>query len=220
MLFRSPEDFSSNVLLRPVVQDTLLPTVAYVGGPAEVAYLAQISALYKVLLGRMPVVYPRASFTLLDARLAELLAHYRVTIQDVWAGPQALREKMALRVLPQDLAAAFEADERRLQEVLDDLRRRMDTFDHTLADAVETSARKMNYQLAKIKGKASRAAASRSAQLESDAAILETFIYPHKNLQERVYSGVSLLARFGPGLLDRLYRQASVHCADHQVLVC
>lgn len=218
-LEQRPDDFSSNVLLRPVVQDTLLPTVAYVGGPAELAYFAQASALYHRLLGRMPVVYPRASFTLIDGAASELLARCQVTVPDVLAGPQVLREKMAQHFLPEDLAAAFAHDERRLQELLADLRERMEAFDHTLADAVDTAGRKMTYQLAKIKSKAGRAAGSRSERMEREATLLENLIYPRKMLQERVYSGVSFLAWFGPSLLDRLYEQISLHCGDHQVLV-
>ena len=218
-LERSPDDFSPNVLLRPILQDYLLPTVAYVGGPAEVAYLAQASALYHRLLGRMPVIHPRASFTLLDARASEMLERYQVTPSDVLAGSQLLREKMAEQLLPAELAATFARNERQLEELLTDLRQQMEGFDHTLAEAVATSANKMNYQLAKIKRKAARAAGLRSQQMERDAVILENLIYPQKNLQERVYSGVSFLGRFGPELLDRLYQRISPNSADHQVLV-
>ena len=218
-LERSPDDFSPNVLLRPVLQDYLLPTVAYIGGPAEVAYLAQASVLYHRLLGRMPVIHPRASFTLLDARASEMLGRYQVTLPDVLAGPQLLREKMAEQLLPSELAATFAQDERQLRELLTNLGRKMEAFDHTLADAVATSARKMNYQLAKIKRKAARAAGLGSQQMEHDAVVLENLIYPRKNLQERVYSGISFLGWFGPDLLDRLYQRISPHSADHQVLV-
>ena len=68
-----PEKLSPNALLRPVVQDFLLPTVAYVAGPAEIAYFAQSEVVYLELLGRMPVMLPRAGFTLVDAKAAKLL---------------------------------------------------------------------------------------------------------------------------------------------------
>ena len=218
-LERCPDDFSPNVLLRPVLQDYLLPTVAYVSGAAEVAYLAQAGPLYQRLLGHMPVVHPRASFTLLDSRAAELLGRYQVIVGDVLAGPQALRETMAQQLLPAELAATLTQEQRRLQELLTNLRQQMEAFDHTLADATATSARKMSYQLAKIKRKAARAAGLRSSQMERDAVVLENLIYPGKNLQERVYSGIYFLAQFGPDLLDRLYQRISIHGADHQVLV-
>ena len=76
MLEDSPESFSPNVLLRPIIQDTLLATSAYVAGPAEVAYFAQASVVYQQLQVRMPVIIPRASFTLLDAHAVRLLRKY------------------------------------------------------------------------------------------------------------------------------------------------
>src|SRR5262249_26360814 len=75
------EHISPNALLRPVMQDYLLPTVAYIGGPAELAYLAQSQVVYDTLLHRMPVVTPRSGFTLLDARANKLLTRYGLSLQ-------------------------------------------------------------------------------------------------------------------------------------------
>ena len=86
----SPENFSPNALFRPVVQDFLLPTVAYFGGPAKNAYYAQSPVLYKKLLGRMPVILPRADFTLVDPKAERILKKYRLEVEDVWRGPRSL----------------------------------------------------------------------------------------------------------------------------------
>ena len=80
------EQLSPNALLRPVVQDYVLPTVAYVGGPAELAYMAQSQVLYRELLGRMPVMVSRSGFTLLDARTAKLIERYGLTIPSFFHG--------------------------------------------------------------------------------------------------------------------------------------
>ena len=218
LLERRPQDFSPNALLRPVVQDTLLPTVAYVGGPAELAYMAQAAPLYRRLLGRAPVVFPRASFTIVDSTVRQLLERYGLEIADAAAGPQRLREKMGPRFLPAELAARFAEDERRLEALLADVGQSLEPVDHTLAGAAALAARKMSYQLEKLKRKAGRAAARSSGQLERDAAIMENLIHPHKEPQERVYSGISLLARFGPGLLDKLYAEVPLEDPDHRVL--
>jgi bacillithiol biosynthesis cysteine-adding enzyme BshC len=218
LLDERPDSFSPNALLRPVVQDTLLPTVAYVGGPAELAYLAQAAPLYDRLLGRMPVVFPRSGFTLLDPRTPQLLDRYRISVSDVTAGPQRLRERMGPRFLPAGLAAAFADDERRLRELLADVRGRLEQFDRTLADAAALAARKITYQLERLERKAGRAAARASGKLERDAALLENVIYPHKQPQERVYSAISFLARYGPSLLDRVYFEISLEDPDHRVV--
>src|SRR6266403_1921068 len=88
----SPETFSANALFRPVVQDYLLPTAAYLGGPAEIAYFAQSSVIYEHLLGRMPVILPRAGFTILDAKAEKLLQKYGLCIENLWAGPRTAAE--------------------------------------------------------------------------------------------------------------------------------
>ena len=100
---KTPEDFTPNALLRPVVQDTLLPTAAYIGGPAEVAYMAQAQVAYKEILGRMPAILPRASFTVVDPPVANLLAKYDLDIRDFFLGRQHLRAKMEAKFLPAGL---------------------------------------------------------------------------------------------------------------------
>ena len=71
-----PENFNANVLLRPVLQDYLLPTLAYIGGPAEIAYFAQVGVVYEKLLGRVTPILPRMSATLLEPRIERLLTKY------------------------------------------------------------------------------------------------------------------------------------------------
>src|SRR6266571_1564301 len=113
MTHTEPENFSPNALFRPVVQDYLLPTAAYIGGPAEISYFAQSEVVYRHLLGRMPVMLPRAGFTLVDAKADKLLRRYRLTVEDVWAGSQGLRHKMEGRSVPGSLAKNFERNEER-----------------------------------------------------------------------------------------------------------
>src|SRR5581483_12296145 len=91
---------SPNALLRPVLQDYLLPTVSYIGGPSEVAYMAQAQVLYENLLGRMPVIFPRNSFTLLDARATKLLRRYDLRFPDVLDHHEKVRSSIAAQLLP------------------------------------------------------------------------------------------------------------------------
>ncbi len=96
---KSPIDFSGNVLLRPVVQDTLLPTAAYIAGPAETAYYAQVSVVYGLLLGRMPAILPRASVTIVEPNIARLLEKYTLSVRDVFGGSVKLRELLEREAL-------------------------------------------------------------------------------------------------------------------------
>src|SRR5580765_4644396 len=95
------EQVSPNALLRPVWQDYLLPTVAYVGGPGELAYLAQSQVAYQLLLGRMPVAMSRSGFTILDARSQNLLDRYRMTVTQVMTNEGALKDRIAHSLVPE-----------------------------------------------------------------------------------------------------------------------
>ena len=219
MLEENPSLFSPNVLLRPVMQDALLPTVAYVGGPSELAYLAQATPLYDRILGRMPVLFPRASVTVLDAGSNRLLGKYSLSLTDVFAGRQVLREKMAARFLPEGLTGLFEKAASNLNADMDAIKKSLEQLDPTLVDASSHSVQKMQYQLSNLERKAAAAVQHRSDQVEKDAVRLENNLYPEKMLQERLYSGISLLARFGLPLLDQLYEQIPLDSGDHQVVV-
>ena len=167
----------------------------------------------------MPVLVPRASFTLLEPAIHRLLQKYGLTLQDVCSGKQLLREKMAARFLPPDLTAVFQQAAAGLTESLEAIRTRLAKIDPTLADAAANSGRKMHYQLSTLERKAAQSAQSRTEQVERDALRLENALYPHKALQERFYSGINYLARYGPSLLDQIYSQISADCRNHQVAV-
>ena len=215
---KTPEAFTPNVLLRPVVQDSLLPTAAYVGGPAEVAYFAQAQVLYRRLLGRMPAVVPRGSFTLVEPHIARLLRKYRLEVRDVLHGRQHLRAKMEREFLPKELARRFSSGEKSIQRVLAGLRSPLGRLDQTLEGALDTAERKMLYQFLKLRAKAGRAEDRRTGLLDEHERALLDSLYPHRALQERAVCFLVFLARYGFSLLDELEERARLGAVQHQVL--
>src|SRR6185369_8836418 len=107
------EHISPNALLRPVLQDYMIPTAAYVGGPAELAYFAQSAVIYETLLGYMPRLVSRSGFTLFDARTAKLMDRYHLHVKDLFHGETEFRERMAAHLVPPALAAEFAETMRR-----------------------------------------------------------------------------------------------------------
>ena len=214
-----PEAFSPNALLRPVVQDYLLPTVAYIGGPAELAYLAQSEVLYRRLLGRMPVALPRAGFTILDARVEKLLHRYRLRVLDVLEGGPALEQRIAGALIPPAVHDAFAQSRQQIRDALDAVDTHLQALDPTLAASLAGSRRKIEYQFSKIEAKTARETLRRAGRARQDAACLVGLIFPEKTLQERLYSVLPFLARHGPDLIDRLHGAIHLNCPDHQVLV-
>jgi bacillithiol synthase len=211
-------ELSPNALLRPVVQDYMLPTAAYVGGPAELAYFAQSQVLYERLLGHMPRLISRSGFTLLDARSAKLMERYKLTVQDFFHGEEFLRERIAARLVPPELNDEFEEVTRSTSELLDRLHGSVAAFDPTLGAALDGSRAKIMYQLSKSRAKAAREMLRRDERAATDAAYLYGGVFPHKHLQERLYSILPFLARHGTDLIDRLYSSIRLECPDHILL--
>jgi len=205
------------VLLRPIVQDMLLPTVAYVAGPSELAYLGQAQVLYAALGRPQPVAFPRAGFTLVDGRTQRLLEKYRLSVEDVWQGEEHLRRKIAAAAFSEGWSERLDQSERDLAGLLDRLRQDIEKIDPTLLDALKHAEEKMRYQMERIRGKLSRAALQRSELLTRHEQALLQFLLPHKDLQERRVGGIYFLGRSGYSLLDRLYERIQIHCSDHQV---
>jgi bacillithiol biosynthesis cysteine-adding enzyme BshC len=210
-------EVSPNALLRPVMQDYLLPTVAYIGGPGELAYLAQSEVLYDVLLGRMPVMMARSAFTLLDARSVKLLERYNVTVEQVMVPRDELADRVARALVPPELETAFQASAANVTAEIDRLKARYEGFDPTLAAALGTSRAKIAYQMEKMRAKTQREALRRNRQSTNDAHHLEAMLFPHRHLQERFYSILPFLAQNGLGLVDRLYDAVEAECPDHRV---
>ncbi len=213
-----PESFSANVLLRPVMQDWLLPTVAYVAGPHEAAYFAQASVLYEKLLGRMPVIVPRTSLTLVPPKVQRVLAKHKLSVADCWHAPEHLGVLLAYRRIPRRLAGRLERTQARLEKMLAETADGVKQLDPTLEGAVENSRRKMLYQLEKIRRKAARAQAEREAIIGRHAQVLSHWLYPERDLQERRVSFLSFVAQQGRGLVERLLGEVKPPCRDHQVV--
>lgn len=210
---------SPNALLRPVVQDSMFPTVAYVGGPAEMAYLAQSQAIYRTILGRMPVPIPRSSFTLVDERSHKLLARYGLGLGDFFHGQEVLHERIASKLVPPALRGKLSDTASTVNTALERLRGEIGAFDPTLTDALDRSARKIRYQLAKMERKVGREALQRDARAARDAASLYGLIFPERHLQERLYSILPFLAKHGLDLASRLYETVQLDCPDHRIVV-
>jgi bacillithiol biosynthesis cysteine-adding enzyme BshC len=214
----TPEEFSPNVLLRPVVQDFLLPTLAYAGGAAEAAYFAQVGAVYEVLLGRVTPIVPRFSATLVEPKVQRWLRQYDITVRDAFHGPDALRRALASHTLPEGVQQAFDSAQKSVEESLARLRGALEKIDSTLVGASETAGSKMNYKLDRLRQLATAAELRRSEVVSRHAEGLSQALYPGDALQERGVAGIYFLARHGMELLRGIHDIMRSDCLDHQIL--
>jgi bacillithiol synthase len=214
-----PENFSPNAILRPVMQDFLLPTVAYFGGPSEIAYFAQSQVLYEKLLGRMPVLLPRADFTLVDPKADRLLKKYHLRVEDVWAGSEFLRKRMYNSVVPKKLAREFDADLRQVDKSLKKLHRAVAKVDPTIQGTIARAEKRIRYQIEKLRHKTGAALDRHDHQIAQHEKFLENLLYPQKALQSRDLCFLPFLARWGSGGLYELQKLADPNELGRHMIV-
>ena len=214
----SPQVFSPNVLLRPVVQDYLFPTLAYVGGAAEVAYFAQVGVVYENLNGRVTPILPRFSATLIEQKPQALLDKYRLPFTDVFQGPDGLRQAIGSHLLPPGLQNSFDEAEASAKASMKAVREALGLLDKTLVESAENAEAKMIYQVTNLRSRAARAELRQSEIVARHADFLSASLYPQKALQEREVAGAFFLAKYGTDLLSGLLETIHPDCLDHQLI--
>ena len=104
---RAPEHFSPNVLLRPIVQDTLFPTICYVAGPNELAYLGQLRDVYTHFDVPMPLMYQRATATIVDSATLRFLTKYELPLEALQPQDEAALNQLLQDQLPPTVEQAL-----------------------------------------------------------------------------------------------------------------
>lgn len=213
-----PNCFSPNVTLRPVVQDYLLPTAAYIGGPAEIAYFAQVIAVYEVLGRQVPCVLPRASFTIVEGRHQKTMKKFGLELNDFFDGLHSAVTKVVENSLDRDTASAFTETERMLNEQLDRLGKLLKKTDATLTDPLNTARAKILYQLEHLRTRFVHSSAHREETAYRQVERAFTTLFPDKNLQERELNVYYFLSRYGPSLIRDLYDAAEIGFSNHKLV--
>jgi bacillithiol synthase len=214
----TPENFTPNVLLRPILQDHLLPTLTYTGGAAEVAYFAQVAVVYQELLGHVTPILPRFSATLIEPKAQSLLERYHMSLPDLFQGEEKLRERIAAEILPPELQQAFDQAGKSVERSFEAVRSALLNLDKTLAEAADNAKSKIQHQLETLRGRAGRAELRQTELAARHAQQLSTALYPNKTLQEREIAAIYYLARHGTDLLHEIYTCLHTDCHDHQVI--
>lgn len=215
---REPEKFSPNVTLRAVVQDHLLPTIAYFGGGAEIAYFAQTAEVYRVLGRPVTPILHRASLTIVERRPGRTLERYDLRLSDFFEGLDPVIARVVEEHLGTETAHAFDRSEETITRALDELRTELLRFDPTLAEALETGKNKINYQLKGLRSRFHRAQMARDRAAYRQLERAATALYPEKTLQERRINITSLVARHGHYVIDWLHNAIDLGTVDHRIV--
>jgi len=215
---REPERFSPNVTLRAVVQDFLLPTVAYYGGSAEIAYFAQTSEVYRLLDRPATPILHRASMTIIEKHTWRSLERYHIGLTDFFAGFDHVVARVVKEYLGKETSAAFDHTTATFNQELDALQEQLRRVDPTLAGALDTGRRKINYQIDGLRTRFQRAQVGRDEAVHRQLQRAFDLLYPNKALQERSINITSLLSRHGSYVVDWIYDAIDLGSTEHQVV--
>jgi bacillithiol synthase len=213
-----PEGFSPNVLLRPIVQDTLFPTVCYVAGPNELAYLGQLRPIYERFGVPAPLMYPRASVTLLDSASARFLSRYGVDIEALQPGNEAALNQLLQSQLPPHVEAALDEASRAVEGSMARLIEAVPAIDPTLEGAARSSLGRMQHDMRTLHEKVIHAAKRKDDTLRRQYTRTRAQAFPDGEPQERSVGLVYFLNRYGSSLVEQLHADLPLDIGKHWVM--
>jgi bacillithiol biosynthesis cysteine-adding enzyme BshC len=216
-LERAPELWSPGVLLRPLAQDRMLPTAAYVGGPAEIAYHAQIGPSYAHFGIARPALLPRPSLTLVEAANARALDAEGLGMVDLQGDPEALLAGWAREAHP-DVEQAFARAREAVIREMAQVEERLGALDPTLRAAADSARGRALHQIETLHEKATRALKKRDQTRADRLRRTRDALFPGGSLQERGLGMIGALARHGTGLIEELRERMDVFATGHQVI--
>jgi bacillithiol biosynthesis cysteine-adding enzyme BshC len=213
-----PEHFSPNVLLRPIVQDTVFPTICYVAGPNELAYLGQLKDVYAQFGVPMPLMYQRATATLADSATVRFLTKYDLPLTALRAQDEAALNHLLASQLPPTVEQSLTAVAAVIDERMAAVASAVPQIDPTLEGAVKSTLGKLQHEVHALHNKVIQAAKRRDETLRRQFRHAQALTFPQGHPQEREVGFVWFLNRYGPALVDRLIDELPLEMGHHWVL--
>jgi bacillithiol biosynthesis cysteine-adding enzyme BshC len=214
----SPDRFSPNVLLRPVVQDTVFPTICYVAGPNELAYLGQLRDVYTAFQVPMPLMYQRATATLVDSATLRFLSRYEVPLEALQPQDEAALNQLLQDQLPPTVEQALTETSGVVEAQLAKVAGAVPQIDPTLGGTVQSTLTRMQHDLRTLHNKVIQAAKRRNETLRRQFQHAQALTFPNGHPQERELGFIWFANHYGPALVDRLLEELPLEMGRHWVL--
>ncbi|MGL5892264.1 MAG: bacillithiol biosynthesis protein BshC, partial [Bacteroidia bacterium] len=214
-LEQHPERFSPNVVLRPLYQQCILPNIAYIGGPGEIAYWLEFRSFFEAQKISFPVLLPRAFALVVDKGTATKLAKLQVQLPELFEHVDTLLGNYVKRTAGAELS--FENEQQALQEVFTALTAKASAVDVTLRGAAESTLQQIKNSITALESKVLRAAKQKEETSLDQLRKLREKILPGGVLQERSDNILPLLLRYGNDFLHVL--EENITPGDHQFVV-
>lgn len=213
-----PSRFSPGVMLRPVVQDYLFPTICYFGGGAEIAYFAQNSEAYRLLERPITPILHRQSFTVVEPKHARTMEKYGLSFQDNFRGLERLIPEIVERVIDPETSAVFADVEAKIDSELDRIEKQLSKFDPTLADNLSKRRKKIVYHVTALRTKFEKARVQKDEVVNNRLNSLMSALYPSHGLQERTLNFTAFANRYGLQFIDWIYESTDADNKGHRVI--
>lgn len=218
LIQQEPEKFSPNVLLRPICQDYLLPTAFYIGGPAEVAYSAQVNPLYKIFKVSAPIIYPRSSASLVEKNISSAIQKFDLKINEIFADPEKIKEKIVSKMSEDSLADVFDRSSYEIELVYDKLKENLFEIDKALSEAGNKYKQNSLNNLSQLKGKAIEAQKKKYEVTLRQIDKITMNLYPDQNLQEREVNFAYFANKYGIEVIDKIFEELDINVFEHQII--
>lgn len=218
LLAREPQRFSPSAALRPLVQDHILPTVAYVAGPGEVAYFAQMRNVYSFFDLVMPVVYPRSRVVLVEPKIAKILERYGLQVDDARKSRKELLEAVMAQKVPRPIVQSCDRKLDVMQMLLDEFRREVDEADPTLVEPIDKLKRKIGYEMDKLRDRLAQSQQEDHEVAQQQVEKLKAHLFPEGKDQERVFNVFPYLFSYGVQLIGTVEKAIDIKNFDRQVI--
>ena len=206
-------EMGPNVLLRPVVERSIMPTVVYLGGPAEIAYFAQLGPISEVIEAGRPLILPRWSCTIIEPHVDEILARFELSPDD-FRDPHAAEGRVARAQLPVDVVEATRRLAERISSEVGTLKVAMERNDSPLpSDVVEGLRVNLAHRMDRFDRRMVAAAKRRDSEIMRDIGTARGSLYPLGKQQERGLSFIPFMARYGAQLIEKMLAEARQHAA-------
>lgn len=212
------QDLSPGVLLRPLWQDACLPTIAFVVGPGELAYLCAVAPLYRLLGVPVPVFVPRASMTLVEPSMQRLLTRFSLDLPDLDQTPEKLAEKLLTANDGSDIEDALDDLQAKIRAALDGITPKLSAIDASMLAALDRARSKSLEEIERLLQKVRNARQNREGTGIKQLRRLCSTLRPRNRPQERVLGPMQYLNAYGPRLGEVLVEAADPFRTEHGVL--
>ncbi|MCK5127474.1 MAG: bacillithiol biosynthesis cysteine-adding enzyme BshC [candidate division Zixibacteria bacterium] len=210
--------FSPDVITRPLMQSYFFPVASFIGGPAEIAYFAQLRPLFDLFAIPAPEVCMRPSATLIEKKHEKTISEYQLSFSDITSDISRVIDRIVMSNFPSQIESKFNNGRNRAMRELREFKESLTSLNKGLDDAINGVEKKIDYQYSEIWKKVISAHKKKNKLVREKLSRLHENLYPYNTPAERVISPIYFVSRYGRGIIDFIFEQVSSNVNAHQIL--